>query len=170
MTALVLRTPESRDIDALWAIMNRPAVQWGTGRMPRTPRSWIEARVPATDPNVHSVVADLGDGVAIGWATVVRGTDRRAHVGDLSITVHDAFHGKGIGTALMASLVDTADNWLGLRRLSLGVNPDNARAIALYRRFGFEDEGRLRGDLLRDGVLIDTLIMGRLRPAAEVAP
>ena len=47
----------------------------------------------------------------------------------------------------------------GLRKLSLGVFPDNARAIAVYERRGFVREGLRRmqyrsGDMYRDEVLM----------------
>ena len=37
-----------------------------------------------------------------------------------------------------------------------------ASAIALYRRSGFVEEGRSRGDAMRDGQLADALHMARL--------
>ena len=85
--------------------------------------------------------------------------------------VHDAWTGKGIGTALLAALVDAADRWLGLRRLELMVHADNAPALALYRRFGFEPEGRHRAYALRDGKYVDALTMARLGgPEAPSSP
>ena len=41
---------------------------------------------------------------------------------------------------------------------------DNARAIALYRKHGFVEEGTSRAHALRDGVYVDSLLMGRLHP------
>lgn len=163
-----LRPPEERDIDALHALVRLPSVRWGTGRVPHVTRSWIEDRVPNRDPNVTSVIAEV-DGTVIGWASLVRDTERRAHVGDIGLCVHDDHQGQGYGRTLMNALLDTADNWLGLRRLVLEVNIDNAAAIALYQSLGFETEGRLRGDILRDGVLIDNYLMARLRPAVPMA-
>ncbi|VEB44803.1 putative acetyltransferase YhhY [Chromobacterium violaceum] len=62
----------------------------------------------------------------------------------------------------MRAIIDLADNWLGLIRIELKVIHDNARAIALYEKFGFEYEGRLRQEQLRAGKLEDVLVMGRL--------
>jgi putative acetyltransferase len=46
---------------------------------------------------------------------------------------------------------------------------DNARAIALYQRFGFRVEGTYRAYALRDGVYADALAMARLHPNPPVA-
>jgi RimJ/RimL family protein N-acetyltransferase len=54
-----------------------------------------------------------------------------------------------VGTELLQALVDYADNWLGLLRLELEVYADNHKAQALYRRFGFVEEGVHRCDTLR---------------------
>ena len=48
-------------------------------------------------------------------------------------------------------------------RVQLQVNVDNARAIGLYESLGFEREGTQRASVLRDGKLIDSLMMARLR-------
>jgi putative acetyltransferase len=64
----------------------------------------------------------------------------------------------------MATACDLADRWLPVRRIELTVYVDNAPAIALYTRFGFEREGLLRQYALRDGGYIDAYAMARLRP------
>ncbi|MBL8771418.1 MAG: GNAT family N-acetyltransferase, partial [Phenylobacterium sp.] len=81
----------------------------------------------------------------------------------VGMAVHDAFAGRGVGTALMAAVVDLADRWWNVRRLELNVYADNARAIALYERFGFAREGLLRDYAWRDGAYVDSLAMARLR-------
>jgi putative acetyltransferase len=79
------------------------------------------------------------------------------------MAVHDAYAGRGAGSALMAALVDHADRWANYRRLELTVYVDNARAIALYERFGFKREGVMPAYAWRDGDYVDALAMGRLR-------
>ena len=61
--------------------------------------------------------------------------------------------------------LELADGWLNLTRVELNVWPDNEPALRLYRRFGFEVEGTLRQYALRDGRLVDAVLMSRLRPA-----
>ncbi len=89
---------------------------------------------------------------------------RRRHAMSLGIAVLPRAQGQGVGRALMQALCDFADDWAQVLRIELGVYADNARAIALYQRFGFEVEGRQRGYALRGGEYVDTLMMARLHP------
>jgi putative acetyltransferase len=50
--------------------------------------------------------------------------------------------GRGIGTALMSEAMRWAHEH-AIERIELTVYPHNVAAIALYRRFGFLEEGRL---------------------------
>src|SRR5262249_3421014 len=88
---------------------------------------------------------------------------RRRHVGQIGMAVRDDWQGKGVGTALLAAVVELADKWLNLSRLELEVFIDNEPAIRLYKRFGFQMEGTLVRFAFRDGQYIDTYTMARLR-------
>lgn len=90
---------------------------------------------------------------------------RRRHAMCLGMQVQPAWQRQGVGTLLLQSLCDYADNWLGLLRLELEVYTDNHKAQALYRRFGFVEEGVHRCHAMRDGVYVDSLSMARLNPA-----
>lgn len=90
---------------------------------------------------------------------------RKRHLMMLGINVAVEWQGRGVGTLLMKSLCDYADNWLGLLRIELEVYADNLRAQALYKRFGFVQEGHHRCDALRDGEYVDSLSMARFNPA-----
>jgi len=63
----------------------------------------------------------------------------------------------------MEAVLEVADNWMNLRRIELTVYADNEAAQRLYRKFGFEVEGRLRDYAVRDGVFADAMSMARLR-------
>jgi len=64
------------------------------------------------------------------------------HVATLGMFVVAARRGRGIGTALMQEAIRWARE-RGVERVELTVYPHNEAAIALYRLFGFEPEGRL---------------------------
>lgn len=89
---------------------------------------------------------------------------RRRHVMGLGITIGREAQGRGVGSALMQALIDYADKWGHVLRIELTVYTDNHRAIKLYRRFGFEEEGVKRAFALRDGIYVDALAMARLHP------
>jgi putative acetyltransferase len=90
---------------------------------------------------------------------------RRRHVMNLGIAIASDAQGQGVGSTLMKALCDWADHWGQVLRIELTVFTDNARAIALYRRFGFVQEGVHRGYALRNGAYADTYSMARLHPA-----
>ena len=98
----------------------------------------------------------------MGFVNLQTFSDRRAHVGSIGIFVHDDYQNQGIGSQLMAAIIDLAENWLNLKRLELIVNTDNPSAIRLYEKFGFEKEGTLRKNAFRDGAYIDAYTMAKV--------
>lgn len=165
-TSFHIRAAHPEDAQAITAMLNLPGVRHGTLQLPYTPVSRIEQRLAANaNPSlVGTLTQEAGDSL-VAHAGLLLGTRRRAHVAELYLVVHDDYTGRGFGRAMLAAIIDLADNWLGLRRLELDVNTDNAAAIHLYESQGFVIEGTKRGDTLRDGVLVDAHVMGRLKEA-----
>ncbi len=159
---LVIRASRPDDAEGLTELANLPGFRYGTMRLPfqrvAETRRWLEG---LKDSDV-GLVAIL-DQRLVGSAGLSRFGGRRSHAAVLALGVHDDHAGTGIGSALLAALIDTADRWWGLKRTELTVFADNAAAIALYRRFGFEQEGLLRSFAFRDGAYADALAMARLR-------
>ena len=143
--------------------MDQPLAIRGTLQLPFTSLESRQQRHAQPAAGITRLVAVI-DGKVIGLAGLTRFENRRSHAGSIFMAVHDAYAGRGAGTALMAALVGQADNWLNLTRLELNVYPDNTRAIALYERFGFEHEGLMRNYAWRDGAYVDSIAMARLRP------
>lgn len=158
---ILIRGMEPEDLSDLTEVWNQPQVIWGTLQLPFTSVETRRARNAAIGANHTRLVAVI-DGKVVGLISLQRFENRRAHVGAIGMGVHDAYAGRGVGSALMAAAVDLADRWLNLKRLELQVWADNHRAIALYERFGFEREGLLRAEGFRDGAYADSLTMARL--------
>jgi len=72
------------------------------------------------------------------------------HRAELGITVHDDYQDKGLGTAMINHLLEIAHK-KGLKKLFLRVNTENARAIHVYEKCGFEIEARLRMERYQNG-------------------
>lgn len=158
-----IRHAEPDDGAALHRIMSQPRAYAGTLQMPYpSVESWRK-RLESPPDGLYNLVACVDGEVVgqIGLHTVNR--PRRRHAGSIGMAVHDEWQGKGVGTALMAAVVDLADNWLNLLRLELQVYTDNEPAVRLYQKFGFEVEGTLRFFALRDGLYVDAYNMARLR-------
>ena len=87
---------------------------------------------------------------------------RRATTGPamIGMGVAAGWRGRGVGTALMQACIDWARE-AGVHKLCLEVFPWNEAAVALYRKFGFVEEGRLQKHYRRQsGELWDVLVMG----------
>jgi len=68
--------------------------------------------------------------------------------------------GLGIGGRLMTTLIAWARAGGVMRKINLHVREDNARAIALYQRFGFVVTGKNTRATCINGKFCDTLAMG----------
>lgn len=159
-----IRAAEPADLAAIGATMSEPAVVRNTLQTPYTANAQRAERWTFTDPNLLFVVAETPEGDVVGNASLHRSIrPRRLHTADVGMAVRSDWHGRGVGSALMAALLDVADNWWQVRRVVLEVFVDNEPAIALYRKFGFEVEGTLRADAFRDGEYVDSLLMARIR-------
>jgi L-phenylalanine/L-methionine N-acetyltransferase len=160
---LVIRAARPSDCEEIAAIACLPGVRWGTLRLPhQSPeetRKFLENR-PAGD---IALVALRGRKIVANGG-LERFSGRRAHAARLGMGVHDDHRSRGIGSRLLAEILDIADDWLNLRRIELTVYVDNAPAIALYRRNGFEIEGTHREFAFRGGSFVDAHAMARVKP------
>ena len=162
MSDILIRAAEPEDMADLTEAGNQPLSVWGTLQVPFTSVDTRRKRFEANAPGTRLVA--VIDGKAIGVAFMSSPDNpRRVHTASIGMAVHDAYAGRGAGSALMAAVIDQADKWLNLKRLELSVYADNARAIALYERFGFEKEGLFRAYAWRDGAYVDSIAMARLR-------
>ena len=172
---ITVRRARVDDAAAMARLMGDPAVYPGLMQMPYASEEQHRARLVESlapgKPDILLVAERGGEVVGSCGMHPAGPSPRRRHVMTLGISVRADAQGQGVGSALMQAMCDIADRWIGLLRLELSVYVDNERAIALYRRFGFETEGRARGYVLRDGEYIDALLMARIHPAPPtIAP
>jgi len=106
------------------------------------------------------VVAEDG-GKIVGHAFVERmPLAALRHVTRLTVVVHPAQTGQGIGTALVQHLQSWARAERDVEKIELLVRSTNTGAVKLYRRLGFVEEGRFKNRVrLSDGQLVDDLAM-----------
>jgi putative acetyltransferase len=164
MPDIIIRRATPDDAEAIQRIFDRPRAVWGTLQIPYTSAEMRRKRLAELDDGSYPLVA-IVDGEVVGALTLhaMNRSPRRRHSGSLGMAVRDDWHGRGVGTALMRACLDLADNWLNLRRVELDVFVDNEPALRLYKKFGFEIEGRLTDYAYRDGEYVDVYMMARLR-------
>jgi putative acetyltransferase len=165
-SSLRVRRAEPSDAEAIYEIYQNPRAVAGTFQIPFPSLEEWKKRFSQPPDGAYFLVAIAEDKVIgiLGLHTAPA-QPRRRHAASLGIAVHDGWHGKGAGTALVAAAVDLADNWLNLRRLELEVYTDNEPAVRLYKRHGFVIEGTLKDFAFRNGAYVDAFTMARLRPA-----
>ena len=167
---LTLRRVKPADAAAIAEQFADPEVFGGTLQLPFASEEMWTQRIAGMNPPAPGsndlVLCAVLDEKPVGLAGLhpVGPSVRRRHAMGMGITVAKASQGQGVGQALMAGLLDYADNWAQVLRIELTVYHDNARAIRLYERHGFELEGRLKAYALRNGVYEDVLTMARLHP------
>jgi len=104
-------------------------------------------------------VVALDDGRVVGHIYIQREAHPvTRHVATLGIAVSAGHRGQGIGRALMAEGFRWARE-AGVEKIMLSVYPHNDAAIALYRRFGFVEEGRLVGHSRKSTGYEDEILM-----------
>jgi GNAT superfamily N-acetyltransferase len=136
--------------------------------VPGQPHPWAarpEAELRTLNQHGRGVVllAVDGDGAIVGYLSAFCGHFVR-NIGSVFIAVvglREGWRGRGIGTRLF----EEVEAWARLRqawRLELRVSSLNERGQALYRKRGFDIEGRIRGGVFRHGAWTDDFWMGKL--------
>jgi ribosomal protein S18 acetylase RimI-like enzyme len=123
-------------------------------------RLWIQEQAAAE--NSILLVAEREQTI-IGWAILRGGRRLRTrHTGLLGITVARPWRDRGVGTALMETLLDWAADNPTVEKVKLGVVASNERALHLYRRLGFVEEGRQPREYKKaDGSYLENVLMCR---------
>jgi ribosomal protein S18 acetylase RimI-like enzyme len=111
--------------------------------------------------NWPHVVAMVNNKV-VGWCDIASlGRPVFAHSGCLGVGVIQEYRGQGIGEALLRKAIELA-KLKGLTRIELTVREHNTKAIALYKKLGFEIEGLHRKAVLVGGEYENHLSMALL--------
>jgi L-amino acid N-acyltransferase YncA len=134
----------------------------------RTGNATFETEVPAWEAwtSAHlqdqRLVAEL-DGEVVGWTALA---PVYAGVVEESIYVAAGAQGRGIGKALLTSLVAGADR-AGIWTIQTGIFPENRASLALHRRCGFRTVGTRERLGRLNGVWRDVVLLERRSPAVS---
>jgi len=132
----------------------------------RTGNATFETEVPSWEAwdeahlREHRFVAER-DGRVAGWIALAPVSSRCCYAGvaEVSAYVAEEARGEGIGTALLARLIESSER-AGIWTIETGVFPENGPSLELLQRFGFrvvgtrERIGRMHG-MWRDVVFLE---------------
>jgi putative acetyltransferase len=160
VAAVVIRPQTENDIDGALDVFEAVAAEgrWIGTELPFDRAARAERMRGELDDPAHAAgfVADDGGRIVgtIGLRLAPYG------VADLGMALVDGYRGQGLGTRLLQAGIDWARD-AGAHKMALQVWPHNDRAIALYEKVGFAEEGRLRSHYRRNnGELWDAVVMG----------
>lgn len=167
---IFIRRAELADAAQIQRVYASTNTYSGTLQLPHPTTEMWQERLRQIEPTDTLLVA-MFDGVVVGTGGLRQEKNiRRRHVASVGMGVADSFTGRGVGSALLAELLNLADNWLNLARLELTVFRDNAAGVHLYEKFGFEIEGMHRAYALRNGTFVDANSMARFHPKQPRVP
>jgi RimJ/RimL family protein N-acetyltransferase len=178
---VVIRPATARDAASFLDLYRAVAAEGGfirTERVTGTVRRYRRRLRSSWTEREANLVAVAGDRV-VGSLGIARDDHPvTRHVATLGMFVDRGWRGLGVGTALMREALRWA-RAVGVEKIELTVYPGNETARALYRRFGFVEEGTLVRHSKKAGGYEDEVLMGlwlggrdaaereRVEPAAE---
>ncbi|MEG2789755.1 MAG: GNAT family N-acetyltransferase [Romboutsia sp.] len=112
--------------------------------------------------NNYMILATINEEI-IGIGTISSNQKKKGkHVGILGIVISDKYCNLGLGKIMMDDLITWCKNNNITTKVSLSVREDNPRAIALYKKCGFEVEGILKNETYIDGEFFNIVTMGKI--------
>ncbi|AOH56036.1 hypothetical protein ABE28_016870 [Peribacillus muralis] len=123
----------------------------------------MERQLEQIEKNRNSVFLVAASGHDLhGYLLLVgNGLERTRHSAKIVIGIREKDRGKGIGVKLFQEMEKFA-RLNGIRRLELSVIANNAPALSLYAKMGFEQEGVRRESLFFDGKFHDEYLLSKL--------
>jgi len=113
-----------------------------------------------TSKNKLYLIAKVADQI-VGTLSFEAGSrPRMAHCGGIGMSVRKDHWNQGIGSSLLDELITRSLSEGIVKKINLRVRTDNQRAIALYKKKGFKQEGTITMDTCVNGHYYDHHLMG----------
>lgn len=122
---------------------------------------WV-AEAGKAVPGMHLAIE--WEGAAIGGIGLKPGSVNHAHTAEVGYWLGVAYWGRGLATAALSALLVHVDEQTPFIRLDARVFAWNPASMRLLERCGFEREGVLRCEVVKDGTLLDSVLYARVRP------
>ena len=168
-TRITLRPSKKTDLDPLWTMFNtlsKETLQYLPDPITRERvESWFKEIDYNTALPILSIIKENTGTRVISSASLTFQKGIYSHKARFGITIHDDYQNRGLGHILTGYMIEVAKE-RGIKKVELSAVAHNQRAIHLYDKFGFKQEGYTKMDhwnpiLERYG---DSVHMGRILP------
>ncbi len=159
----------TEEVDSYLKWMNNKAVAIDFGQYHRLVSSKSDMKwlyEPSSDMHRYAMVLLDGD-VLIGSISLhnIDHLNRNAFIG---IFIGDEeYRSKGYGAEAIRLILNYGFKTMNLHHIMLTVHADNCAGIACYKKVGFQETGRLREWVFKDGKYIDKIYMGIMESEFE---
>jgi L-amino acid N-acyltransferase YncA len=161
---ILVRDATDADIEIIQAIYAHHVLN-GLATFEEVPPSveqMLARRASVLEAGLPYLTAEIeGKIVGYSYATAYRPRPAYRYTIEDSVYVAEGLGGRGIGTALLRSLIDRCETGPWRQMLAVIGNRSNSGSIALHRRLGFELIGTLRSVGFKLGQWVDTVLMQR---------
>lgn len=124
---------------------------------------FVEQAMLAAKDGAHYIIMHCIDDLPIGYVSIIN-IDYDNFSADCMIEIGASeYWGQGLGPMAMEVIMEYVFNELNLNRLGLQVFSFNKRALKMYQRLGFVEEGRKRQAICRLGTYYDIVMMSLLK-------
>lgn len=162
---LIVRVPTHDDAPGFVHIMREAAKEGKYTLAEADEMSWTieskrdEITEHLAEPGDLALVAEVG-GKVVGFLEFENGRRRRTrHSGMFSIFIRRGYRENGIGSALIAAMLQWATDHPIIEKVTLAVFSTNVRAIATYTKHGFSIEGHCPRDMKIGSDYVDSILM-----------
>lgn len=164
---ICLRKADLNDVDALYEIKNdKKAASLLGGFSNGYSKIDIENWIISHNNNKNEVlylIQTLGDSKVIGHVGLYN-IDFRVRKAEFAILIAgEDNQGKGYGSLCTKFMIDYAFDELNIRKINLSLLSENKRAVSMYNKIGFLQEGILRNDQYKNGKYHDVILMALAR-------
>ena len=117
----------------------------------------------------YFIIQEKATARAIGWASIkISEWTKRATDADIGLAIVDKERReKGLGSDVVQLLLREAFEQLNLHRVGWWTYAENEGSLALARKMGFREEGRMREAVFFDNRFHDGVVLGLLRDEYE---
>jgi len=172
---LVLRPPETDDVNEIFFLRSDPRVMKYIGREPcRSAEEAVE--------HIEMLAGRTAENVGITWAITLKGDDRligtiahwrmekenyRAEIG---YVLHPDHQGKGIMHEAMGAVIAYGFNVMGLHSIEANTHTENAASQNVLLKNGFVQEAYFRENYYYKGRFLDSAVFSLVSPVPWMGP